>query len=524
MSTYPPGHPIERFEVIGLLGEGATAQVYRVRHRALGTEHALKLLTATRSGLRSRLLQEGQVQARLRHDNLVAVTDIIEHDGRAGLVMEYISGSSLEAALHRHGRMDVDAAMALFLPILSAVEAAHDAGILHRDLKPANILLADTPEGVVPKVTDFGIAKVLNDSSPGQRGQTRVGLAMGTPGYMAPEQWADSSSVDARADIFSLGVVLYELLTGQLPFTGSTSLDLLGATMAGTPAPLAAVAPATPAPIAAAIERALMPDPSARFSDIAAFREALLAPPVAPPRVESRPRLPWLAGLTGLAGLAGLAGLVGFVGLAGLAVLWLLREPALEGDAPVANKPVAVGSFSIDRTEVSHAEYRACQLAGACTALRRTAGDDTYILLDRPELPVVGVDWEQASAYCRWRGGRLPTEAEWEQAARAGTSWPWGAAPLDCTRANYEGCGHDGPMPTGTLRAGESPEGVRHLIGNVWEWTATTETSRRVIPIKTMERAVLRGGGWSTAAADLPERYLSSKGRINAMSGFRCAY
>jgi len=524
MNIYPAGYPIERFEVIDLLGEGATAQVYQVRHTALGTEHALKLLTTTRSGLRARLLQEGQVQARLRHANLVAVTDIIEYEGRAGLVMEFIGGASLEQALSHNGKMTAEAALALFLPILSAVEAAHDAGILHRDLKPANILLANTGDGVVPKVTDFGIAKVLNDDgSSGQRGRTRAGLAMGTPGYMAPEQWADSSSVDVRADIFSLGVVLYEILAGRLPYAGDTSLGLLEATMAGIPAPLSVSAPATPAPVVAAITRAIQPDPGARFADVAAFREALLTEAVPAPSPHRRTRrFAWLAGLTGLTAFVGGIGLLALVGAA--VMLWKRSIP--EAIEVAVNEPVPLGGFSIDRTEVSNAEYQACGLAGACSALRRSDGDTEYRLLDAPSLPVVGVDWEQAGAYCTWRGGRLPTEAEWEQAAaRSHQPWPWGGAALSCERANYEGCSAGMPLSTGTMGTGESPAGVRHLIGNVWEWTSTIEKDRRTVLFKPVKRAVLRGGAWSTSAADLKEaRYAANKIRISPIYGFRCVY
>ena len=539
MNIYPSGHLIGRFEVIGLLGEGATAQVYQVRHTALGTEYALKLLTATRSGLRSRLLQEGQVQARLRHDNLVAVTDIIEHEGRAGLVMEFIGGASLEAALLRHGRMSVPDALALFLPILDAVEAAHQANILHRDLKPANILLADTDGGVVPKVTDFGIAKVFTDGDGvAVKGRTRVGLAMGTPGYMAPEQWADSSSVDARADIFSLGVVLYEMLTGQLPYSGETSLGLLGATMSGTPAPMAVIAPNVPRRLVSVIELAIRPDPATRFTNVDAFRQALLmeeearfVPPPLPPPRRSR-WFAWLAGLTGLTAV-----MVVGAGIIGLAVVVWQQQPGEEeepNEPLVANEPVVLDEFSIDRTEVSDTEYRVCRSKGDCTPLSRSADDPAYAGLIGPKLPVVGVDWNQAVAYCTWRGGRLPTEAEWALAAeKSQQDWPWGSG-LDCTRANYEGCPAGQPLPAGSMAAGESPTGIRHLVGNVWEWTSTVETqkpgfkfkgSKTELKLKTTTKAVLRGGGYTTSAEDLKEgRYLAGKGKVSPLYGFRCAY
>jgi serine/threonine-protein kinase len=259
------GDTIDRFEVQRLLGEGGIAQVYLVRHRRLGSQHALKLLTLDRKGLADRLILEGQIQAQLRHPNVVSVTDVVEHKGRTGLLMEYVAGQSLEHWLAKHGALPGDQALRMLAQILSGVAAAHVAGVLHRDLKPANILLSETPLGVVPKVTDFGIAKLFSGDRSG--GATRQGSAMGTPGYMAPEQIEDSANVDARADIFALGAIGYELITGFPALRRHSLLETFTATAQGDYRPLQTT-PELPRSVVDAIHRALSPAPQARQESV----------------------------------------------------------------------------------------------------------------------------------------------------------------------------------------------------------------------------------------------------------------
>jgi serine/threonine protein kinase len=269
-----------RYQVEAIIGEGSFAQVFRVQHRDLGTAHALKLLVFVRGALVDRLLLEGRIQARLRHPNVVAVTDVVRHDGRVGLVMELVRGLSLdqwlgaEVAAGSEGdrRPQIDAALSLFAGILAGVGAAHRLGILHRDLKPANILLAETSLGLTARVSDFGIAKGVADGELDAIG-TRIGAIMGTPGYLAPEQARDASAVDARADVFSLGVILWEMLSGQRAFP---QVDVL-ATSAPL-RPLAQVRPEVPAVVCAAVTRALEVDAAARFPSCEAFAEALYGP------------------------------------------------------------------------------------------------------------------------------------------------------------------------------------------------------------------------------------------------------
>jgi serine/threonine protein kinase len=264
-SLLQPGHTIDRYKVESLLGSGGTAVVYKVKHRQLNTTHALKVLSITSSSIRERMIREGQVQATLRHLNVVAVTDVLDIDGAPGLLLEYIEGPSLEDALRRY-RLSLDDAETLFLGILSGVRHAHQHGLVHRDLKPANVLLARTPEGFVPKVTDFGLAKVLQGEGEAT-GQTRNGIAMGTPHYMAPEQIRDARNVDQRADVFSLGCLLYELCTGERTFPGDNALAIYNAVCAGEFVPPRDIAPDLPDRFDVAIRGALLLDPSKRIPD-----------------------------------------------------------------------------------------------------------------------------------------------------------------------------------------------------------------------------------------------------------------
>lgn len=232
------GRNIDRYVVEKLLGRGAMAAVYRVRHRTLNTLHALKVLTLAGDRVRERLVQEGQVQAQLRHPNVLSVTDVLDVDGAPGLLMEFIDGPTLEGYIEAQA-LPLDQAESLFRGVLLGVAEAHGVGLVHRDLKPANVLVAYTSRGPVPKVADFGLAKVLADEEGGGGlHRTRSGSTMGTPAYMAPEQIRDAKHVDHRADIFSLGAILYELVARRRPFEGEDILAVFNAVASGQYRPL----------------------------------------------------------------------------------------------------------------------------------------------------------------------------------------------------------------------------------------------------------------------------------------------
>jgi serine/threonine protein kinase len=273
------GTLVERYEVLGLLGQGGLARVYRVRHTQLGTIHALKLLALGRDGMAERLLLEGRIQAQLRHPNIVNVSDVVQFEGQPGLVIEFVSGPTLEDWLKSEGPPSIDEALELFAQIIAAVRAAHQIGVLHRDLKPANVLLEVQASGkFVPKVADFGIAKVALGLAGSNEvmSRTQSGVAMGTPGYMAPEQFNDAASADARADVFSLGTILYELLTGVQAFAEASLLDTLNAVAHGKYRPLPELNPNVPLHVAEAVQRAVRPSPADRYADCESLAAAVL--------------------------------------------------------------------------------------------------------------------------------------------------------------------------------------------------------------------------------------------------------
>lgn len=267
------GQTVERFTVEAKLGEGGMAAVYRVRHNTLGSYHALKLLKVANPDIKRRLVEEGRVQASLHHPNIVAVTDVLVVDGQPGLLMEMVDGPTLEEWLWSN-RPTLEQAEALFRGVVAGVGRAHRAGLVHRDLKPGNILL-DVADGmVIPKVTDFGLAKILADED-GGHSQTRSGVTLGTPQFMAPEQIRNAKTVDQRADIFALGCILYNLVCGRPPFQDPDILNLYNAIASGTYPPPVTFAPGLPARVSAAIAGALTVDRDARTQDCDALRAVM---------------------------------------------------------------------------------------------------------------------------------------------------------------------------------------------------------------------------------------------------------
>jgi len=242
--------------------------VYMARHQVLSTPFALKVLAVPDRALAQRLLAEARNQSRLRHPNVVAVTDCFLWRGAPVVVMEYVEGPTLQALI-AGDLLPLERVEQLFLGLLDGVGAAHDAGLIHRDLKPANVLVEQRPAAWTARLTDFGLVKTLS----GGEGAllTLPGVAMGTPGYMAPEQYTDAAGVDARADVFSLGVILYEMLCGQPPFSGGDLPTLFMATASGRYRDPAAWRPRLPARMARALKAALAPRREDRPRDVGAL-------------------------------------------------------------------------------------------------------------------------------------------------------------------------------------------------------------------------------------------------------------
>ena len=282
-----------------VLGEGAMGKVYLARHPRLGREVAIKLLHERDPGLVARFQREAEVMARIRHEGVVEVYEAGVHEGEPYLVLEFCRGRDLAAVLRERGALPPQEAARLVAEIARGVSAAHVAGVIHRDLKPANVLV---DRDGCPKVTDFGIAAARAGRI---QSLTESGVILGTPSYMAPEQARDSRSADARSDVYALGAILYECLTGRPPYQGATSLAVLSKVMAGQLEPLPVEVPAA---LAEVVTCALSLDPGDRFAQAAylteALEEALAAEEVGP---SSRPR--WLAPLVVAGGLLALSGL-----------------------------------------------------------------------------------------------------------------------------------------------------------------------------------------------------------------------
>jgi eukaryotic-like serine/threonine-protein kinase len=258
-----PGQRIGRYEVLDRIGHGGTASVYRARHVDLGSIHALKRIGIRRPRLLERLMAEGRAQASLQHPNVVRVTDVIDQDGVPILVMEHVDGPSLDA-LAWHGPLELNLTLSLASGITRGLRAAHVLGLAHRDLKPANVLLEPGDAGVIPRIADFGLVKVLREDQEDLRAPTRAGAAMGTPEFMAPEQIRDASTVDERADLYSLGCILHLLLCGRVPVPADDLLLMYERMTAGPSPRPSARTPGVPVVLDQLVARLLAADPAAR--------------------------------------------------------------------------------------------------------------------------------------------------------------------------------------------------------------------------------------------------------------------
>ncbi|HKY39357.1 MAG TPA: protein kinase [Polyangiaceae bacterium] len=281
MSRYAAGELISgKYRIVRLIGDGGMGVVYEARHEVLGSGVALKFLhadLAKRPGLTERFMQEARVSATIQSPHVTHVTDVdTAQDGSPYLVMELLSGQSLQSTLDRQGKLPQDQALDFALQILAGLEAAHAIGVVHRDMKPDNVLVTPSPGGPILKLIDFGIAK-LRVSSEFSKGLTRAGVVMGTPEYMAPEQLMSAHTTDHRADIYALGVMLFEMLSGLRPADGDDAEQIIAAVDAGRVRKLAEVAPAVPSGLVALVERATLPDREQRFEGAAAMRLALAA-------------------------------------------------------------------------------------------------------------------------------------------------------------------------------------------------------------------------------------------------------
>jgi formylglycine-generating enzyme required for sulfatase activity len=669
-----PGVEIGPYRVVGPLGRGGMGIVVEARHVRVGQRAALKLLAPDRRAAVGpaavrRFLAEVDVLCRLDHPGLVHILDCGEAPVHGPwLAMELIAGEPLRAHLDRAAGapLPLPFAVRTVRRLASAVAAIHQAGIIHRDLKPDNVMIVpddEVPGGTRIKLLDFGIAKLVD----GDAGHTAEGTVLGTAGYMAPEQCTGQGEVDHRADVYALGVIGFELLTGGRPFAGSAT-EVMRQHLFVEP-PLGRLPADLPVGLTDLVRRMLAKEPSRRPAIAAVVDELRAVEAALAGAVENEPTLALAATLparavtattapatvapgrrgqpteaeTTLGGAAidrgappprrrrrwlavGAAGLVGLVGVVAVGA-WRLRAPSAVGPrvappgmvviagarfrmgstpaeltAACAELPggcldderpqlqrelparqVAVSSFALDAREVTNREYAAFLNVRKAEVTLRDDRDDHYprfvdepatgrVLIDlyrdaasivgertadgrdtrftvkpgREELPVEAVTWDGANRYCRDQGKRLPTEAEWELAARgrAGRRFPWGDAAPRCDgvvfgRADSRGCPAlaAAVAPVATAAQDVTVDGVYDLGGNVFEWVADSfvatyrDCGDCLDPVVTEAVAIeddfriMRGGNYVspawTARTTTRSRQRRTAGRFGL--GFRCA-
>jgi serine/threonine protein kinase len=432
------------YEVLGKLGEGGMGVVFRARDQALKRLVAVKQLlhpAPSAEGL-ARFRAEAEALARLRHPHVVQVHAAGEQDGRPYFVMEYVEGGGLDRKLNGRPQPLADAARLVML-LARAVHAAHQQGIVHRDLKPANILVAppadepalNTAYGL-PKVSDFGLSKAVGED----QGLTAGGTILGTPGYMAPEQ-ADGRPEDVgpATDVYALGAILYELLTGQVPFRGRGLLETLEQVRTQPPRPPHELRPDVPAELEAVCLRCLAKAPADRYPSAQALADDLhrfaeghaVSRPPAPQRT-TRPgrRVGWL-----VAALAVLAGVV--------ALTVALRGPrGGEGGAPVIRQPPArepfQGWIDVVMSRPNDARRQLLRLHDPA-ARPLKAGDEVRVetSLNRPAYQyIVWIDTQgKAAPVYPWIEGEWARRPKHEEAVKelhlpeGGLMWPMQPGP-----------------------------------------------------------------------------------------------
>jgi eukaryotic-like serine/threonine-protein kinase len=568
--------------------------VYKARDTTLGRLVALKVLHPHLSNdpkFVQRFRQEASTAACLNHPHIATVYEVREEDGQHCLAMVYLPGQTLDRRM-AEGPLPLAHVVSIVAQLASALDAIHAQGWVHRDVKPGNVIVDDAGQATL---LDFGIVRAAE----GTRLTTTMAV-LGTPEYMSPEQ-AEGEDLDHRSDLYALGVLAYQMCTGQVPFSAPSPLTVLRLQADKAPPAPRGLNPQLSAEVEQVLLKALAKAREERYQragELAqALREAVegeaqsLLPDV------RRPTLPgwaWAAGGVGMLVLLflGVWGLGGFFASPAPTNTPLptftvapTRNPTSTGTPTDTPRPMATSThtptptptpvptdtplltltpnwepghpltrerdgavmvyvpggtfqmgstagdsdeqpvhavtldgFWIDQYEVTNAQYAAFmnaqgnQIEGGETwlvesdlCLIEREGDTFQPKAGYNQHPVILVSWYGAKAYCEWVGARLPTEAEWEYAARGpeGNVYPWGDDPPTCEWAQFNEC-EGRTIAVGGLPAGASWCGVHDMAGNVWEWVADwygkypSQAQTNPTGPETGDARVLRGGGWST--------------------------
>jgi eukaryotic-like serine/threonine-protein kinase len=616
-----------KYRVDKLLGQGGMGVVVLAHHLQLDERVALKLLLPEALGSAEtieRFVREARAAVRIKNEHVGRVTDVGTLDnGAPYMVMEYLEGEDLARWLKNKGALPIEQAVEFVLHACVAVADAHALGIVHRDLKPANLFCVRRSDGqLCIKVLDFGISKLIDvaGGTPSLE-LTKTNTLVGSPLYMSPEQMQLSRSVDARTDIWALGVVLFELIAGRPPFQSDALPDLVIKIANEPPPPLRALRPDVPAELEKIIGQCLEKDAARRYANVADLAVALL--PFAPERAKAS-----VARISGIVSEAAHAAIphdtvpspladtmaaadsaptpparksatptrstmIGggiLVALAALGASFALLHgkdarrhegptpppvPALpelpelppptapsedasalsdESNDAAPSPPSAADSsmaslaggtfkmadrgdsvtvrpFSMDVTEVTVDAYAVCVKTGQCTTLHvhewalngKTNLDSrcNYGVPGHGNHPVNCVDFGQATAYCHFQQKRLPTEEEWEWAARGGSEgriYPWGNTAPGSNLCWSGVSMRNETCPVGSNPKGDAPGGIHDLAGNVSEWTSSNYDRAGMV-------RVTRGGSFPYREASMVRAAMRHSHPLNERSerlGFRC--
>jgi serine/threonine protein kinase len=503
---------LSRYKIESHLGTGAFADVYKAVDTVLDRVVALKVLKpmlVADDEAFARFTREAKTLANLMHPQIAWVWDLGEADGRYFIAMRYVDGKSLDKIITEGGILPWEQALKIVEQIGGALQFAHQKGLVHRDVKPQNIILSNN-EGAV--LTDFGLVKALNAS-----GMTSSTSFLGTPNYMAPELWADEDASPA-SDQYALACVLVEILTGRKLYDGKTPLAVMAKHSKAPELPEKWPLAVLP-DLSGILVRSLAQKPQDRFVDLLAFFSALHKPTAlsdkqyltekqqliienSPSPIENQKSKIENLQSDNPAGIEWVEIPAGEFLYGAKKEIRYIRMPYLIGKCPVTNA-------QYKRFLDANPKYRA-PLGWDREKRNYPPGKESH--------PVVNVYWNDAQAFCKWAGCRLPTEEEWEKAARGtdGRTYPWGEDWQSGKNCSSSEAGIGDTTPVDEFPAGASPYGVMDMSGNIWEWTASPYEEGSY---------VLRGGTWYGSENGLRSAYrirFIPDLRYNPI-GFRCS-